>query len=82
MKPKIAAGVIALALAGCSSPLVAEAPEPPITKGVEYLKLGKYYTEMAMVCDGHGHRVFQVTGSSDRPKIIDDPTCPGGKEQQ
>jgi hypothetical protein len=38
------------------------------------------FPNVAIKCDGHGHRVFVSTHdkTDSQPTVVDDPSCPGG----
>lgn len=36
------------------------------------------FANVAMACDGHGHRVYTTTRANAGPVVITDPSCPGG----
>lgn len=36
------------------------------------------FANIAMACDGHGHRVYATTRANATVTVISDPSCPGG----
>jgi hypothetical protein len=46
----------------------------------EVINMPDEFGNVAVKCDGHGHRIYVVThNKTDAPvTVIDDPSCPGG----
>lgn len=44
----------------------------------EVIIMPDQFANVAMACDGHGHRVYVTTRPNSGPVIVTDPTCPGG----
>jgi hypothetical protein len=88
-KGKVLAGIIVLVLmitlAGCNrfnetrgrgDAPVGHRDDTP----AEIINMPDEFGNVAVKCDGHGHRVYVVThNKTDAPvTVIDDPSCPGG----
>lgn len=44
----------------------------------DVLNFPDLFANVAMKCDGHGHRVYVTTRDNTPPTVITDPSCPGG----
>ncbi len=82
----IAAGLlmvagVALVGAGCSEDYkgLGDAPVGErLEEKRDVILMPDQFANIAMACDGHGHRVYSTTRSNATITVVTDPTCPGG----
>lgn len=85
-KSFIVSGVIvaALSLGACSQDykgLGDAGIAHKLEKKRDVIVMPDQFANVAMACDGHGHRVYVTTRPNGGPVIITDPTCSGGATQ-